>query len=85
MRRRLDDLLGARHVGDARQLHEDLIVCGVPRDDRLGDAQLVDAAVDGLQRLVDRFLAQLLGDVRPHRERVRRRRRGAVVGQLDDR
>ena len=42
----------------------------VPRDGRLGDAQLVDAAVDRLQRLHDRLLAQVLLDVRLHPEVV---------------
>ncbi len=83
MRRRPDDFLGAGDVGDAGQLHEDLIGGAVARDDRLGDAQLVDAALDGLQRLVDRVLAQLHGDVRPHREGVAARAGGAVVVRLE--
>ena len=31
--------------------------CAVRRDDRLGDAEFVDAAFDGLERLRDGFLA----------------------------
>ena len=50
-RRRADDFLGARDVGDAGQLHQDLIGRALSGDDRLGDAQLVDPALDGLQRL----------------------------------
>ena len=40
----------------AGQLHQDLVVAAVPRDDRLGHAQLVDAPLDRLQRLVHRLL-----------------------------
>ena len=64
LRGRADDFLRAVDVGHARQLHQDLIGGAVARDDRLGDAQLVDAALDGLQRLVDGVLAQLDDDVR---------------------
>ena len=64
LRRRSNDLLGAIDVGDAGQLHQDLIGGAVARDDRLGDAELVDAALDRLQRLVDRVFAQLDDDVR---------------------
>ena len=63
-RRRSNDLLGAVDVGDAGQLHQDLIGRAVAGDDRLGDAELVDAALDRLQRLVDRVFAQLDDDVR---------------------
>ena len=53
-------LLRALDVGDAGQLHEDLIaVRALLRDARLGDAQLVDAALDRLARLHDRFVAQV--------------------------
>ena len=38
------------------ELHQDLVVAAVPGDDRFGDAELVDPALDGLQRLVDRLL-----------------------------
>ena len=38
---------------DAGQLHENLIVGGVSRDDGLGDAELVDAALDRMTRLLD--------------------------------
>ena len=55
-----DDLLGARDVGHAGQLHENLIAAtAVARDVRLGDAELVDAAVDRLQRLHDGLLAHV--------------------------
>ena len=70
-RRRPDDLLRAADVGDARELHENLIAgLTVARDVRLGDAQLVDAAVDRLERLDDGLLAHVLRDVRLHREVV---------------
>ena len=68
---------------DAGQLHEDLILAALPRDDRLGDAQLVDAALDRLQRLVDRLPAQLVLDVRLHAEGRRPRRGAAVEDRLD--
>ena len=55
----------------ARQLHDDLIAGGaVRRDDRLGDAELVDAALDRLDRLRHRLRAALHRDVRLHPERV---------------
>ena len=71
MRRVADDLLRAGDVGHPRQLHEDLVV-GLPvaRDVRLGHAELVDAAIDRLQRLHDRLLAHVRCDVRLHREFV---------------
>ena len=56
-------LLGAIDVGDAGQLHQDLVAVGLPGDARLADAELVDAALDRLQRLVDRLLAQVALDV----------------------
>ena len=65
------------------QLHQNLVVLAVPGDDRLGHAQLVDAPLDRLQRLRDRFLAQLTGDVRPHREGVAAGAGRAVEDQLD--
>ena len=43
---------------------------GLTRDARLGHAQLVDAAIDRLQRLIDRLLAQVALDDRLHREFV---------------
>jgi hypothetical protein len=46
----------------------------VARHDGLGDAQLVDAALDGLQRLIHRALAVVDRDVRLHLERVAPRR-----------
>ena len=56
---RPDDLLRAVDVGDAGQLHEDLVAVGaLLRDARLGDAELVDAPLDRLARLHDRLLAQ---------------------------
>ena len=66
---RSDDALRALDVGDAGQLDEDLVVA-LLRDARLGDAELVDAALDRLARLDDRLLAQVDLDVRLHRERV---------------
>ena len=44
-------------VGHARQLHQNLIGA-LLRDARLGDAELVHAALDRLPRLHDRFLAK---------------------------
>ena len=83
-RRRLDDLLGAGDVAHAGQLHQDLILPALARDDRLGDAELVDAALDGANRLIHRLLADLVGDVRLHAEHVRAgRARLAVEGRLD--
>ena len=70
LRGRSDDFLGARHVGHAGQLHQDLIGGAVTRHDRFGDAELVDAALDRLQRLVDGVLAKLDDDVRLEREGV---------------
>ena len=68
---RPDDFLRAVDIGHARQLHEDLIVVlPLLRDARFGDAELVDAALDRLARLGDRFFAQAQLDVRLHRERV---------------
>ena len=56
---RPDDLLRPVHVGDAGQLHQDLIAAlSLLRDARLGDAELVDAALDRLPRLDNRFFAQ---------------------------
>ncbi len=67
----LDDVLRARDVGDAGQLHQQLIpVVAVLRDVRLGDAELVDAAVDRVVRLHHRLFAQAAGDVGLHRELV---------------
>ena len=39
-------------VVDARELHEDSIAFAIARDDGLGDAELVDAPLDGLERLL---------------------------------
>ena len=73
--------LRALDVGDAGQLHENLIaVVALLRDARLGDAELVDAALDRLPRLHDGFVAQVHLDVRLHRERV-----GAVAARSCDR
>ena len=84
LRGRADDLLGAVHVGHAGQLHQDLVGGAVARHDRLGDAQLVDAALDRLQRLVHRVVAQLVDDVRLEREGVACRRSAtAVVVDVD--
>ena len=66
-RRVADDFLGARHVGHARELHQNLVGRSLAGDDRLGDAQLVDAALNRLQRLVHSLFAKLRRDVRPHR------------------
>ena len=60
LRRRSDDLLRVPDVGDARELHENLVAgLTVARDVRLGDAELVDAAVDRVERLHHRLLAQI--------------------------
>ena len=40
---------------------------GVARDDGLGDAQLVDAALDGVTRLLDQFLG---GELRVQLQRL---------------
>ena len=58
-RRRADDFLRARDVGDAGQLHQNLVGRALPGHDRLGDAQLVDPALDGLERLRDGLLPEL--------------------------
>ncbi len=66
-----DDFLRALDVGDARQLHENLVAVGaLLRDARFGDAQLVHAALDRLTRLDDRLVAEVQLDIRPHSERV---------------
>ena len=75
---RSDDLLRAVDVGHTRQLHQDLIGA-LLRDARLGDAELVDAALDRLARLHDRLFAQRLRDVRAHPERVGAVRAGAAL------
>ena len=50
-----DDALGLLHVGDAGQLHQDLVAAAaVLGDHRLGDAELVDAALEGANRLLHR-------------------------------
>ena len=68
---RADDLLRPLHVLDAGQLHEDLVAGhAVGGDDGLGDAELVDAALDGLQGLPHRLLAKLALDARQHAEGV---------------
>src|SRR5206468_11232822 len=70
--RRADDLLGAVHVGDAGQLHQDLIaVAALLRNARLRDTEIVHPALNRLARLDDGFLAQLLLLDLFHRERVR--------------
>ena len=67
----LNDVLGPRHVADAGQLHQQLIpIVAVLRDVRLGDAELVDAAVNRVVRLDHGLLAQAAGDVGTHRELV---------------
>ena len=66
-RRPSDDLLRAIDIGDARQLHQNLVGRALPRDDRLRHTQLVDATLDGLLGLRDRLLAKLDRNVRPHR------------------
>ena len=64
--RRADDVLRPLHVGHAGKLHHQLVGGALAGDDRLGHAKLVDAALDRLQGLRDRFLAQLVRDVRSH-------------------
>ena len=56
---RADQLLGALRILDAGQLDDDVVVA-LPLDDRLGDAELVDAVADRLQRLLDREFADAL-------------------------
>ena len=71
LRRRPDDLLRMADVGHARELHENLIAgLTVAGDVRLGNTQLVDAPVDRIERLDDSLLAEILRDVRLHREVV---------------
>src|SRR5262249_23716484 len=66
--RRLNDALRALDVADAGQLHHDLIAVGaLLRDLRLGDAELVHAALDRLPRLHHRFVPQGDDGCRPHR------------------
>ncbi len=48
------------------QLHDELVEAALPRHDRFGDAELVDAPLDRLQRLRHRLLAQLVPDVGLH-------------------
>ena len=70
--RRSDDRFRALDFGHAGELHDDLIAaCALLRDLRLGDAQLVDPALDRLPRLDNGLIAQVHLHVRPHRERVR--------------
>jgi hypothetical protein len=58
-------------VLDAGQLDDDLVIRGaVRRHDRLGDTELVHAAIDRLNRLLHRLGPALYGDVRLHLERV---------------
>ena len=53
-----DQRLGALGVLDARELDEDAVVA-LPRDGRLGDAELVDAVADRLHPLAHGEVAQL--------------------------
>jgi hypothetical protein len=64
-----DDVLRARHVADAWHLDEDFLA-RLTGDARLGHAELVDAAIDRLQRLLDRLLAEGALDGRLHSELV---------------
>ena len=82
-RRGADDLLGPVDVGHAGQLHQDLVVAAVAGDHRLGHAELVDPALDGLQRLVHRLLAELVDDHRLQAEGVVGPRLRPVVGEVD--
>ena len=80
----LDDRLGPVDVGHARQLHQQVVLLRtLLRDERLGHAQLVHAALDRLLRLLDRRDGQVAGDVRLHRERVAAGARLAVVRRLE--
>ena len=54
----LDEVLDALGVVDPGQLHEDP-VGALPRDQRLGNAELVDAVADGLHGLGDRIVLEL--------------------------
>jgi hypothetical protein len=72
------DLLRALDVGDAGELHHDLIVA-LLRDARLGHAELVDAPLDRLARLHHRLRPQVDLHVRPHREGIGAVRSGAAL------
>src|SRR6185436_2314940 len=58
LRRRLDDVLHARRIVDARELDVDAVLA-LEDDDRLRHAERVDAAADRLDRLLDRVALQL--------------------------
>ena len=82
-RRGLNDVLGARDVGDARQLDEQLVaVVAVRGDIGFGHAELIHATVDRVVRLHHRLFAEAPGDVGAHGELVGAadRRRTIVVG-----
>ena len=71
-RRLADDVLRAVDIGKPRKLDEDLVVRRpVRRHGGLGHAELVDPALDRLDRLRHGFGSPLHGDVRPHVERMR--------------
>jgi hypothetical protein len=68
---RSDDFLGAVDVGHAGQLDQDLVaVRPLLGDARLGNAQLVDPALDRFTGLDNRLFTQRHLDRAPHRERV---------------
>ncbi len=69
--RRFDDLLRPVDVRDARELHQNLIVLGVSRDDGLGDAELIDAPLDRVERLLDDVPREVARGGRLHAKRVR--------------
>ena len=55
LRRGLDDVLHARRIVDAGKLDDDAIAA-LRRDERLGDAEGVDAVADGLDGVLDGVL-----------------------------
>src|SRR5436189_289090 len=67
LRGRLDDVLHARRVVDARELDDDTVV-RFRNDDRLRDAQRVDAAIDRLDGLRHRVALELRLRLRLHVE-----------------
>ena len=63
-------------------MHQNLILLRVARDDGLGNAQLVDAAFDGLLRLLDGVVAKLHHSLWTHAEQVPSGLRDTLEGDL---
>ena len=75
-----DEALHLVGVVDAGQLDQNLVASrAVGGDDRLGHAERVDPALDGLERLLDGLGPERLGDVRLQLERVAAGAAGARV------